>query len=270
MAVFTAYSDESGVADPSGEFLVCGYVAEERVWPFVNAAWQERVLDGPPKLPYFHMKEMRRPEWRQQHAITFNDAETRIAQAILVLYGTGSMSALASVINRRDLQDVFHSKFKRKKQVPIGLDEPDYFCFVAYVAFVLGEVYRKYPDATKVNFVVSRKEPVTKRLNSLYKTIKDFFDQDRPYLSRLLGELIPASMEDELPLQAADLLGWHIQKYYANTFDRLEEGRIAMLVKDRDGYMHQWERSELEEMAKNLKISSPSRPSPSLSPLPRL
>jgi hypothetical protein len=255
VAVFTAYSDESGVADPSGEFLVCGYVAEESVWPWVVAAWRDRVLDGPPKLPYFHMQEMRRGEWRQQHSLSFNDAENRIAQAILVLYSTGSMSALASVIKRRDIQEVFHSKFNRRKQVPIGLDEPDYFCFLAYVSFVLGEVYRKYPAATRVNFVVSRKQRVTHHLKGFYEITKDFFDQRHPELAALLGELIPASMEGELPLQAADLLGWHIQKYFANTFDRLEEGRIAMLVKDRDGYMHQWERAELEDMAKSLGLA---------------
>jgi hypothetical protein len=117
MAVFTAYSDESGVGDPSGEFLVCGYVADETVWPWLIAAWQERVLDGPPKIPYFHMREMPRPEWRQEHGITFNDAETRIHQAILVLYSTGSMSAIASVIKRKDMQEIFHSKFKRKAPV---------------------------------------------------------------------------------------------------------------------------------------------------------
>jgi hypothetical protein len=47
MPVYTAYSDESGVADPTGEFLVCGYLGTEPAWDYVRRAWQERVLDGP-------------------------------------------------------------------------------------------------------------------------------------------------------------------------------------------------------------------------------
>ncbi len=260
MAVFTAYSDESGVGDPSGEFLVCGYVADETVWPWLIAAWQERVLDGPPKIPYFHMQEMRRPEWRQEHG-TFNDAETRIHQAILVLYSTGSMSAIASVMKRRDMQEIFHSKFKRKKQVPIGLDEPDYMCYVAYISFILGEVRRKYRDAaTKVNFVLAEKKKVTQHVGALCGPIKDFFEKNHPELSALLGDVGPGSMVDELPLQAADLLGWHMQKFYSKTYDRLEEGRFAMLVNDRDGFLHTWERRELEAMAKSLKLALPATP----------
>ena len=31
----------------------------------------------------------------------------------------------------------------------------------------------------------------------------------------LVGDLISASMEEQLPLQAAELLGWHLQRNYA-------------------------------------------------------
>ena len=32
MAVYTAYSDESGVGDPSGTFIMGGYLAPEQDW----------------------------------------------------------------------------------------------------------------------------------------------------------------------------------------------------------------------------------------------
>ena len=51
MAVFVAYSDESATGDSSGAFLLGGYAAPVEHWPFFRAAWQERVLDGPPHFP---------------------------------------------------------------------------------------------------------------------------------------------------------------------------------------------------------------------------
>lgn len=255
MAVYIAYSDESGVADPSGEFIVGGYVAAEQEWPWVERAWQERVLDGPPKLPYFHMNEIRREDWRTQHKISFIEADRRTDEAVRVLYSMGAMSALASFIKRSDLSEVFHSKYKRKKQVPIGLDEPDYFCFLAYTCYVLAELHKRYPDADRVNFILSRKHKVTQRIIANHDDTKKQVAILMPELAPLLGGVFPAPMETKLPLQAADVLLWHLQRYYAKTYDRIDERRIWMLTKERDGYLHEWERSELEDMATKFGIS---------------
>jgi hypothetical protein len=54
VAVYVAFSDEASVRNTEGEFFVAGYVASELEWPWVARAWQERVLDGPPRIPYLH------------------------------------------------------------------------------------------------------------------------------------------------------------------------------------------------------------------------
>jgi Protein of unknown function (DUF3800) len=256
VAVFVAYSDESGVADPAGEFLVSGYVANELEWPWIASAWQDRVLNGSPQLPYLHMREIRNEEWRNQHGISFNESENRISEAVRVLYSMGAMSAIASVIKREDLREVIHSKFKRKKNIPVGLDEPDYFCFLAYASFMLAEVYKRHPHAKKVNFIVSKKNKVTEHYQGFVETMKRYFGERQPELSALVGDLIPASMENVLPLQAADVLCWHLQRYYADKGyrDRTMENRGWYLLKERDGHLHTWERSELEGVARGLGI----------------
>src|ERR1700686_3067758 len=73
MAVFVAYSDESGSGDARGQFLVGGYVASEQDWPYVAGAWQERVLDGPPRIPYLHMRECRNADWRQEVGVSYTE-----------------------------------------------------------------------------------------------------------------------------------------------------------------------------------------------------
>jgi hypothetical protein len=248
VAVFVAFSDEADVGNKHGDFVVCGYVADERDWPDVASAWQERVLDGPPKLPYFHTNPLKTYEWRQEHGIGLNDAECRIDEAVRVLASMGAMSALGSIIKKGDL-DVFARHFGKKKQIPLGLNEPDYFCFIAYAVLVLGEVYKNYPSAERVNFVVSRKQKITHHLHGFRDDIEEWLKVNYPHLASLIGDLIPASMEEQLPLQAADLLGWHIQRNCANRLDATDYRRLCALVQA-SGTTFEWKRSHLEEMLK--------------------
>jgi hypothetical protein len=44
-----------------------------------------RVLDGPPRIPYLHMTEMRSSGWRNEHGLSRLDADDRIDSAITVI-----------------------------------------------------------------------------------------------------------------------------------------------------------------------------------------
>jgi hypothetical protein len=127
VAVFVAFSDESEVDQPHGEFFLGGYVAKEDEWPWVRRAWQERVLDGPPKIPYLHMREIRDEQWRNKYHISFNDAEERVSEAARIMDSFGNMAVIASTIKRSDLRDVFHKRYNKRKHVPTGINDPDYF-----------------------------------------------------------------------------------------------------------------------------------------------
>jgi hypothetical protein len=93
LAVYVAYSDEAAIAGSEGEFLVAGYVAAENEWPWLERAWQDRVLDGPPTIPYLHMVEIRGRPWRDEHGLSYYQGEQRVDEAIRVLYSTGSLFA---------------------------------------------------------------------------------------------------------------------------------------------------------------------------------
>src|SRR5689334_19334212 len=59
MAVFISASDEYSGSDGSGSFLFAGYIGPEKDWSdFFVPAWRQRVLDGPPTIPYLHMTEI--------------------------------------------------------------------------------------------------------------------------------------------------------------------------------------------------------------------
>ncbi len=114
MAVFTSFSDEAETGSLS-HFLVSGYIAEEKnTWSLLAGAWQERVLDGPPKIPYLHMTQIRNKEWRakQGNLISIPDAESRIEAAVDLLSKCGGLLVATSEIKRADLKAAILSKKK--------------------------------------------------------------------------------------------------------------------------------------------------------------
>ena len=156
VTVFVGYSDESRVADKHGDFLVGGYVAPETVWPHFTHAWQERVLDMPPKIPYLHMREIRNPNWKRRFKLTNLLAEARVDEAIKVIVSTGNLFGFTPVVCRADFETTIQEECRRSEiAVSTGIDEPDYICFLAYARLTVEWIYQNYPGAQRVDFVVS-------------------------------------------------------------------------------------------------------------------
>jgi hypothetical protein len=256
MAVYTAYSDEAGIGDPDGEFLVAGYLARESVWPEIVRAWRERVLDGPPRIPMLHMTDIRSWRWRDSHGISHNEAEHRVEEAVRVIYSTGDLDAVASVIRRSDLYEIF-PKPKHKREKVVGFDKPDYVCYTAYIRIVLLRAHKLHPDATKVNFVFARKDEVIKDLRSIVDATRYSLNASESELAPLFGEFVPGEMEEIVPLQVADLICWHLQCYYRGGFERTDEDRMWYLLKERDGDLHKWSRERLAELAAQIAAFNP-------------
>ena len=253
VATFLAYSDESAVGHVDGEFFFGGYVAREDEWPWMTRAWQERVLDGPPPIPFLHMREIRDPRWRSEQDISFNDAEERISEATRIMDSFGNIAGIISTVRKSDMRDVFASRYRKHKNIPVGINEPDYPCFLAYAAFMIGQVYRKWPEVHKVNFIIDQKKTISHHIATFKDELTEYLEPEFRYL---VGQVIPGTKEQFLPLQAADVLLWHVQRYYAAgqcqpRMDASDAMRLARLIQNGtlDGTVHHWGRSELELMA---------------------
>lgn len=247
MAIFVSFSDETGVGNPRGKFLVSGYIAREDDWPDIANSWQRMVLDGPPRIPYLHMREIRNESWRKEHGISFEDSQERVSRAVKLL-GSLHLDSVASTVARSHLEGIY-SHFKNKKSTPVGLDEPDYACFLAYVKFAVEHVRLKYQDVDYIDFVVSVNGKITERIKDFHKQIKLLID---PTLRPFVGDLIPATMETRLPLQCADALCWHMQRFYAGTMHERDRERFDELLGGIDGDLHEWDKSDLENVLANL------------------
>jgi hypothetical protein len=216
---------------------MAGYVSPEKEWPYITQAWQERVLDGPPRLPFLHMNQIRRESWRYAHCISYNDAEERVSEAVRILFSSGITSAIGSHMRRDHLKIAMQETLSAVniKRIPFSLRDPDYLCFIAYAMFVLFQVHRRCPDAQRVNFYVSRKKKISQHIGDFHETLKAQLD---PPLDALAGDLYPADMERVLPLQAADVLCWHMQRYFAKTMEPIDEYRLWRLGETK-GILHE-------------------------------
>src|SRR5437899_3049383 len=109
LAVFVSHSDETEAMSGRKRFLVGGYVAPETDWPYFAGEWDERVLAGPPRIPYLHMREITSPAWRSDHGISREQAEARVDVGVDVIGSAGSLSVLTSSLSRTDLKETLHA-----------------------------------------------------------------------------------------------------------------------------------------------------------------
>jgi hypothetical protein len=211
MAVFVSGSDESSGTTQRDNFLFSGFVGPENDWSsFFVPAWQERVLDGPPAIPYLHMTDMRSKKWRARYGISRLDVEDRIDEAISLIGAMGSFYPMCVHINAGHFRDEFATVKASKRAVKQF--EPDYICFLQYVFVVLNYLKTNNPEVEKVDFIVERKLGVTKHIQEFHSELAATLKaQGKGSLADLVGELIPAG-KDRVPLQAADLLCWHLAR----------------------------------------------------------
>lgn len=235
MAVFVAASDETNSAN--GLYHYAGWLAPEPDWSlYFTPAWQERVLDGPPKIPYVHMTDVRSRAWREQWHVTQTDVDERLDEAARVIDQMGSLYPFKITIDTK----IFKPLYKPHKMlVASGAAtdyKPDFLGFVSYAFGVLAQVHFKYPEAEKVDFLVENNSEVTKHIHQLYRTLPESLKQiGRPELVPLVGDFVAAGKE-RVPLQAADYLCWHSQRADAQTLSDIRDLRRWNTIAQRKGF----------------------------------
>jgi hypothetical protein len=213
MAVFVSASDEGSGANHLCPFEVTGWIAPEEDWSrFFAPAWQSRVLDGPPSIPYLHVTGIRSKAWRAKHGLTQLQADDRLDEASAVIGTLGSLYPIRIVLDGGLFRRTFATHTLLATSGGVKRYEPDYYAFMTYAYAVLCRVKITHPEADKVDFVVEYKAGITEHLRGFYESLPGALRHiGREELIPLLGEFIPGSKE-HVPLQAADFLCWHTQR----------------------------------------------------------
>jgi Protein of unknown function (DUF3800) len=229
MSIYVAFSDESGSGDGEGQFFVAGYVAKETDWPEFSKQWQEKILDPSPTIPYVHMVEIRSEKWRERYGISKAQANERVNSAVRLITGyptiTPYLGTLPEGVYRRTRNWFKEKGFDVKKRHGAA-DSP---CFAAFALAIIHDTAVNKPDVRKINFNISRKAYVENLLrNDVRDALVEYFETYTPELAKLIGDVVPLSMEDHKPLQAADVLCWHLQRISANRVGPDEENNVKL------------------------------------------
>jgi hypothetical protein len=252
MLTFVAASDENAGKTHRDTFFFGGFVGPEEDWSrFFEPAWKQRVLDGPPTIPYLHMTEIRSEQWRSQYGITRTAAEKRVDEAFAVIESMGSPHPVGIHVDGGNVLDKFSTLKVVTSTGGAKTFEPDYICFLAYAFSVLLHIDEIHPEAERVDFIVEAKGHVTKYIQEFHSTLAQALASiDRAHLGRLVGQLIPGSKE-MIPLQAADVLCWHTARYRAKAMDANDERRYATIA-HRRGFQHHLANEQISQIANAL------------------
>jgi hypothetical protein len=259
MAIFVSGSDETSGKTQRDNFVFAGWVAPEEEWSrFFAPAWQERVLDGPPAIPYLHMTDIRSPRWREEYRISQLDADDRIDEAFRLIDTMQSLYPVGIMVDAGHVRD----RFAKTRVTALRLKakarafEPDFVCFLAYSWIVLNYLDQHHPEAEKVDFVVEKNGATTKHIQDFHSALAQSLEAlGNPSLARFVGDIIPGE-KGRIPLQAADLLCWHTARSrHPETMDLADRRRYATIA-HRKGTYEQISNEQVFRMAETLGVSS--------------
>jgi hypothetical protein len=218
VAVFVAASDETAGATHRDPFMRCGFLAPLDDWILLTEQWDKRVLAGPPRIPYLHMTDIRSATFRTKYNFTESEADRRVDEAFMVIADWRSLTPIGMTVNSDHMYDTYTEKL----QLTSGAKKrfvPDYLAFTSYAYAAILFCERHRPNAEKVDFIVEKNGDLTNHIKEFYAGMAIACEANgHPEMIQMLGDLIPAGKE-RVPVQAADLLCWHTQRYEKGALD---------------------------------------------------
>jgi hypothetical protein len=194
--------DDSGRGNPP-VFVLAGFAAKVERWVGFPEDWQA-VLDIPPKLAYFKMKEAHSLK-RQFYGFTEKQRDERLEAFVEVIERYVDFSFRLVIPH-----DLYRAGFQGK--ITRETDQPYFIAYYYLMTFLTAREYNK-PDGDKMDFVFDEQSKEQNWALDAYSLFVRFVPQR---LKHLIGER-PIHRDEKvfLPLQAADLYAWHVRKFYA-------------------------------------------------------
>lgn len=195
-----AYVDDSRSNVDARHFILAGYVHSAEKWSQFSDDWKAE-LNTPPKIEYFRMVEAEnlrgqfiRWPWRKRE-----QKVNRLAK-VIHKYNPWSFECWLS-------EKAFNKILK--PIAPYDLKNPYMYCFYGVIVTV-ARLLQSEGIKAPVDFVFDEQGGLGPRVVFWYDWIKQWQD---PSIAALLGNT-PVFRDDKkvLPLQAADILAWHLRR----------------------------------------------------------
>jgi len=228
VSIFIAAFDET--ESSAGQFTLGGFIGPRADWrDHFSPAWCERVLAGPPAIPYLHMTDIRNDDWCRKHRITQTEAARRLDEAVRVIASTRSLCPIRASIDVAGFQTLLSQPLKKLGGFGNITKYPDYLAFIAFTVFTLRFVKDVIPEATRVDLLAEESQKTTQTLRGFHGHLQDTMSKFPTEVARLFGRFSSAGKES-IPLQAADVFCWHLQRAHAGRLRRQDSIRLAKMT----------------------------------------
>lgn len=208
------YIDDSGKNDPP-VFVLAGFIAKPDQWIAFSDRWNA-ALAKPPAMAYFKMVEARRKRGEFK-GLSAQDRDDRLLELALIIKEHAMLGISVSIPHAA------YEKVYTGKMMP-WFDTPYNLAF-----FLVMAAAQKYLSALgnndEIEFIFDRSLEYEKHLAKSFPTV----------LAGMPAEIAarfstnPAFIDDKLavPLQAADLLAWHIRRSWRDEEEGLRKLSVA-------------------------------------------
>jgi hypothetical protein len=218
-------------APTQDHFIYGGFSGPADVWDgCFAAAWNERVLPGPPRLPFLHMTDIRDWNWQRRFGLQPWDADRRLDAAADVIRSTGRLVPVVVHVHRSRYEEVIRRPFtpepNRKK---VQLD-PDYLCFLWSAFLQLEWLQAEFADEVeRVDFRAERNGAVTPHGGLHRSLVSALAYIGKQHQIPLVGNF-SCVQKDNIASQAADMLTWHARNYQRGKLDRAGYRRLWRMI----------------------------------------
>lgn len=214
--MFSAYIDDSGSEEDDKTLVLAGWVQSASVWAAFSHSWQAE-LAKPPAIAYLHMVEAERRRgpfqgWDEQQR------DRKVAALANIIIGYKPWFLECSV-SRKQYEEILGPV------IPYDLRGPYFPCFYAMI-LKLTQWHLTMRNTFPIDFIFDEQGAIGARAVVWYEFVKS--TQPTP-IRQLLGST-PVFKDDKkvAPLQAADMLAWHLRRRREkrNQDERREAWRI--------------------------------------------
>jgi hypothetical protein len=197
---FQAYTDDTESEQGDQRLYLAGYLNREAAWTLFNLAWKEELATAP-SIDYLKMSEAN-AFVGQFHGWTVAARDEKLRGLTRIIRHFKPLSFEVSVSREKYYRDV-------KPVAPRGLANPHFTCTLGVIFGVVRYVANN-KDAMPIAFIFDEQTGVSDDLALFF----DHMKLSLPSAARNLIKGSPIYGDDKqyLPLQAADMLAWHLRR----------------------------------------------------------
>jgi Protein of unknown function (DUF3800) len=205
LMMLTGYFDDSGSERKGPVFVLAGYLSVMEVWEqYFTPKW-EKTLAKSPSLDYFKMREANRLH-DAFRGWTETQRDERVAELSDILVHQPVITSMVFAMSWDDFKRA-EAEYPEAK----GVIHPYDMLFHGIMASATARMVQ-FNLGHQIEFVFDEQGSAGERAILTYKRIKSTIPKAQADL--IVGSPRLADDKIVLPLQAADLLAWHVRRYW--------------------------------------------------------